>query len=78
MHNRDGAQIEQLGRDGGLLRGDDDARAQVTLQADGGQEGLGEGLALGTVGHVFVRLIEGDDAARLGVLLEEEAQADVE
>ncbi len=79
MHNRGGAEIEQLGGDGGLLGRDEDARGQVALQANGREEPLGERLGFQGARHVLVRLVKGDDAADgVGLLLEEETEANSE
>lgn len=75
----DRAQVQQLGRDGGLLGGDDDARGEMALETDRGEEVLGQSGGLAALVHVLVRLVECDDAANdVSVLLEEEGEADVE
>lgn len=49
----DGAQVEELGGDGRFLRGDEDARAEVALETDGGEERVGQGVGFGCVVHVL-------------------------
>ena len=51
VHQGHAAEVEQLRRDGGLLGRDDDARGQVALLPDDGEEGVGEGVGGGGVGH---------------------------
>lgn len=76
VHNGGRAQIEQLGRNRGLLGGNEDACCQVSLQSDGREESLCQSLALDGARHVFVRLVESHNAADLGLLLQKETETD--
>lgn len=78
MNDSDGAQVEERRADGGLLRRDDDASAEVTLETDRPEKTVSQTATLAAVGHELVRLVEGCEAADVALLLEEEGEADVE
>lgn len=78
MDHGDGAEIEEFGRNGGFLSGDDDAAGIMALFADDCEEVLGKGFGGWGVLHELMGLIEADEHACFGTRREEKGEKNVE